>query len=163
MNAAEKSILHIAIALFAVGLVVRFLPWGIPSIEQQSEPSKQEYIADIVQASKETSLVLTDDSVDDPEITDKVIEAAGEKGSSSHKKKRKKAKKVGKIISLPVHINSAGVDELCALKGVGPKLAEKILAFREQNGPFLTPQDLQKVPGIGKKKAEGILLGVIFD
>lgn len=163
MNAAEKKVLHIAIALFAIGLLVRFLPWGIPSIEQQSEPSKQEYIASYMQSLRENGPEYSENSSEERTVTDKVIEPGDPKNVSGPKKKRKKTKKTGKIISLPVHINSAGIDELCALKGVGPKLAEKILAFREQNGPFTTPQDLQKVPGIGKKKAEGILLGVIFD
>jgi competence protein ComEA len=75
------------------------------------------------------------------------------------KKERKSVKKT----NLPVHINSASVDELCALNGVGPKLAEKILTTRNALGPFKSPEDLQKVPGIGKKKMEKLLLGVIFD
>ena len=81
-----------------------------------------------------------------------------------HKTKYQKNKKIKqKKPNLPIHVNHAGVEELCALKGVGPKLAEKILAFRNQNGPFSGPQDLEKVPGIGKKKLEGLLQGVIFD
>ena len=67
------------------------------------------------------------------------------------------------FIERMIVINRASKDELCALKGVGPKLAEPIIALREHQGPFLTPADLEKVPGIGKKKAEGILQGVIFD
>ena len=33
MNSAERKILHVALALFVVGLAVRFLPWGLPSID----------------------------------------------------------------------------------------------------------------------------------
>ena len=66
-------------------------------------------------------------------------------------------------MTLPVHINSASIDELCALNGVGPKLAEKILEAKNAFGPFKTGEDLQKVPGIGKKKLEKLLPGVIFD
>ena len=62
-----------------------------------------------------------------------------------------------------MHINSASLDELCALNGVGPKLAEKILEVRNALGAFKTGEDLQKVPGIGKKKLEKLLPGVIFD
>lgn len=156
MNSAEKKVFHIAVALFVVGLVVRFLPWGIPSIEQEDDLFGRETAVASVGRSglSETS----------PEVTDKVIKKEETSEAAPQKKKRRKGgKKKGKVVRLPIHINRASKDELCALKGVGPKLAEQIIAFREQKGPFLTPADLEKVPGIGKKKAEGILQGVIFD
>ncbi|CAN5300954.1 hypothetical protein BH09SUM1_BH09SUM1_09600 [soil metagenome] len=49
----------------------------------------------------------------------------------------------------PVHINKASIAELETLKGVGPKLAEKIVAQRAAAGPFKSPRDLSKVKGIG--------------
>lgn len=78
-------------------------------------------------------------------------------------KKRKISQKTKTTVKLPLHINGASAQDLCALNGVGPKLAEKIIAFREAFGPFKSAKDLQKVPGIGKKKLESILPGVIFD
>ncbi|MCJ7735823.1 MAG: helix-hairpin-helix domain-containing protein [Anaerolineae bacterium] len=48
-----------------------------------------------------------------------------------------------------VNINTAPVDELETLPGVGPSTAEKIVAFREANGPFERVEDIQNVPGIG--------------
>ena len=54
-------------------------------------------------------------------------------------------------------------EELCALKGIGPRLAERILAYRRAQGPFKNAADLRKVSGIGEKKAAGILPFVIFD
>lgn len=63
----------------------------------------------------------------------------------------------------PLSINRASVSELCTIKGVGPKLAEKIVAYRTAHGRFSGPADLKKVSGIGKKKAEKILTFVIFD
>lgn len=157
MNSAEKKVVYMAVAFLVVGIVVRFLPWGIPSIEQEDDLLYREPVASQVhQVSPQSSDTL--------QVTDKVMPADDdEEAAPKKKKKRKKSRKKGKIVRLPVHINQAGVDELCALKGVGPKLAGQIIAFREQNGPFLTPSDLEKVPGIGKKKAEGILQGVIFD
>ena len=50
-----------------------------------------------------------------------------------------------------------------SLKGVGPKLAEKIIAYRESVGGFKTASDLQKVSGIGDKKSKNILQYIIFD
>ncbi len=53
-----------------------------------------------------------------------------------------------------ININTAPVTELVKLKRIGPKYAERIVAFREKNGPFKTPEDLTRVPGIGKKTLE---------
>jgi competence protein ComEA len=53
----------------------------------------------------------------------------------------------------PVDINTATAEELKRLPGVGPVIAERIVAWRRENGPFRTVADLQKVPGIGPSKA----------
>jgi len=50
-----------------------------------------------------------------------------------------------------ININKATVKELTKLKQVGVKVAEKIVEFREKNGPFKKPEDIMKVPGIGPK------------
>lgn len=55
-----------------------------------------------------------------------------------------------------IPINRATASELEALPGVGPVLAERIVAHREANGPFQTPEDLLDVPGIGEAKLEAI-------
>ena len=50
----------------------------------------------------------------------------------------------------PININTASADEMAACHcGLGPSLAQKVVDYREQNGPFHTLDDLQKVPGIG--------------
>ena len=54
----------------------------------------------------------------------------------------------------PININTAGVDELVQLTGVGPSYAAKIVQYREANGPFKTPEDLTNVPGIGPRTLE---------
>jgi len=51
----------------------------------------------------------------------------------------------------PVPVNRATPEELAALPGVGPRLAEAIVAERRRNGPFRSPDDLQRVRGIGPK------------
>ena len=53
-----------------------------------------------------------------------------------------------------VNINTADVAQLDELPGVGPATAEKIVADREQNGPFATVEDIKRVSGIGDKKYE---------
>ena len=60
-------------------------------------------------------------------------------------------------VSFPVNINTADADTLTALPGIGHVLAERIVAFRRQNGPFRVIEEITKVEGIGEKKAETIL------
>ena len=153
LNAPEKQILRTALVFLVLGLLFRYLPWGVPAIGQVDEYSNLEYASDGPSVSKMSLLAS-------PANTDKVIR---DDAAVKKTKKAKNAKNRQKKPNLPIHINHAGVEELCSLKGVGPKLAERILAFRAQKGPFSGPQDLEKVPGIGKKKMEGLLQGVIFD
>lgn len=56
----------------------------------------------------------------------------------------------------PVNINSAKVEDFQAVTGIGPKKAQKIIEFREQNGNFKNLKDLTKVSGIGDKTLESL-------
>lgn len=60
-------------------------------------------------------------------------------------------------VSFPVNINTADADTLTALPGIGRVLAERIVAYRRQNGSFRAIEEITKVEGIGEKKAEAIL------
>jgi len=51
----------------------------------------------------------------------------------------------------PININTATSIELQAVKGIGPKTADKIVAYRSQHGQFNTVEDLCAVQGIGEK------------
>lgn len=50
-----------------------------------------------------------------------------------------------------IDINTAGVEELMELPGVGPAYAERIVAYREENGPFESVEEIMNVRGIGEK------------
>jgi competence protein ComEA len=54
----------------------------------------------------------------------------------------------------PVHLNTATVDELDELPGVGPVTAQKIVDWREQHGAFSSVDDLDAIPGIGPARLE---------
>ena len=47
-----------------------------------------------------------------------------------------------------ININTATVDELMTLPGIGEARAKDIITFREQNGPFEAVEDLMKISGI---------------
>ena len=56
----------------------------------------------------------------------------------------------------PIAVNRATASELEALPGVGPVLAERIVAHRDQIGGFERVEDLLQVPGIGESKLAAI-------
>ena len=53
-----------------------------------------------------------------------------------------------------INVNSSQAEELLKLPGVGPVLADRILKFRNENGPFKNIDELDKVKGIGPSKIE---------
>lgn len=55
-----------------------------------------------------------------------------------------------------VRINQADVQEISSLPGVGPKIAARIIEYRNKNGPFSKLEDIQNVKGVGKKLIEKI-------
>lgn len=55
-----------------------------------------------------------------------------------------------------VDINSAGIEELKKIPGVGESTAKKIIDYREENGGFSTKEEIINVSGIGKKKFESM-------
>ena len=52
----------------------------------------------------------------------------------------------------PLNLNTATLEQLDQLDGVGPATAQKILAYRQQHGGFRSVSELDQVPGIGEKK-----------
>jgi len=63
----------------------------------------------------------------------------------------------------PVHINTATIDDLRALPNCGPKLAQQIIDYRQQNGPFKSMTDLGKVPGVGKTRLQEWQSLIVFN
>lgn len=66
------------------------------------------------------------------------------------------AEEAEKTTTQKVNINTASVDELTQLKGIGSAYAHAIIEYREAQGPFQALEDLMKVKGIGPKTFEAI-------
>ena len=52
----------------------------------------------------------------------------------------------------PVHLSTATVEQLDAIDGIGPTLAERIIEFRDEHGGFRSLDQLSQVDGIGEKR-----------
>ena len=56
-----------------------------------------------------------------------------------------------------ININTADADELSVLPGIGPVLADRIITYRKENGPFLAKEELSNVRGIGSTVLDALL------
>ena len=84
-----------------------------------------------------------------------VTEGNSEKGNSSNTT-------LSNLKQGTVNINTATLEELQTIKGIGKKKAETILQYRKEHGAFRTKEDLLQVKGIGKKALEAIESQVNF-
>jgi len=87
---------------------------------------------------------------------DVVSTGASATGSSSHRSTHHRSSGRSGVSKLQpgqsVDVNTASEGDLERLPGVGPSLARRIVEYRQANGPFATPDDLQNVSGIGPSK-----------
>jgi competence protein ComEA len=56
----------------------------------------------------------------------------------------------------PINLNTATLEQLDTLDGVGPATAQKILEYRAAHGGFASVDDLAQIPGIGPKRLEAL-------
>ena len=72
----------------------------------------------------------------------------------------KAAATVTATATAPVNLNTATAEQLATIPGVGPKMAERIIDYRQKNGGFKKVEDLMNVRGIGEKsflKMKGLI------
>ena len=78
---------------------------------------------------------------------------SGVKGNAASRASKTSSPEQGKNASGEmVNINTADVEGLKKLKGIGPAMAQRIIDYREANGSFQAPEDIMQVKGIGKAK-----------
>ena len=90
-------------------------------------------------------------------------DAPGDSGTYTVTARRPAQEPVVPESALPVNINTATAEELDVLPGIGPALAGRIIAYREEHGPFTAPEDLLAVSGIGEKVLDGLRDQIVLE
>jgi competence ComEA-like helix-hairpin-helix protein len=72
----------------------------------------------------------------------------------SEKVKSEVSEKVVAEEKINININTATQEELAQLKGIGANLAQRVIEYRDQHGPFEKIEDILKVKGLGEKFLE---------
>lgn len=67
------------------------------------------------------------------------------------------------VLASLVNLNTATLDELDALPGVGPAMAERIVRFRELRGGFRRVEELLAIPGISEARWQVLRRRVVVD
>jgi competence protein ComEA len=80
-----------------------------------------------------------------------VVPAAAQSQKAAGGSTRTSASKSTPAPSGPININTATEAQFESLPGIGPKVAQRILEYRQKNGQFKKIEDLMNVKGIGEK------------
>ncbi|HEY9746126.1 MAG TPA: helix-hairpin-helix domain-containing protein [Oculatellaceae cyanobacterium] len=90
-----------------------------------------------------------------PAVLDSEAEPLQAQTPVSEKHSKSRRHKPAKPKAPPVlNINTASLQQLQLLPGIGPKMAERVLQYRKEHGVFRSPEEIMEVKGIGPKKFE---------
>lgn len=118
-------------------------------------------VADKVAAGKEKAAAVketaTNKATQTTQTARETLNSAKTNASQTTEKVEKKAAKVGKI-----NVNTADVQTLQALDGIGEVKAKAIVEYRQKHGPFKKAADLANVTGIGEATVEKLKSSISF-
>ncbi len=115
-----------------------------------SHPNERAYFSP-----EDTKRALMEDEPTHPEATYLVISVFPERIADIKgfrwNPQEKQFTEVSVVTKEKINLNTASIEELIKLKGIGPQRAVRIIEYRQKQGPFTRVADLVKVKGIGKK------------
>ncbi len=150
LNSKELWVIGFLLFSFAAGLVIKYSGWKKPEEQDYSQVDKN--FEEKLKNSFEDLKPVEKDSISDKRA-DELLSLAESLSIDAEKTGSSITKiKPGTMIN----INTAGVQELIQLPGIGEVTAEKIIEYRETRQKFLSTDELMNVKGIGSKKFEAL-------
>ncbi|MBI4638333.1 MAG: helix-hairpin-helix domain-containing protein [Candidatus Rokubacteria bacterium] len=87
-----------------------------------------------------------------PETAERLEQIDRERAAPAPRPQSAESRPALEPLALPLDVNRATAGELARLPGIGPGLAARIVETREARGPFASPDDLRRVPGLGRSR-----------
>jgi competence protein ComEA len=115
----------------------------------------------MAKSSSDTGTVKSSKSVKKSKTSSSKSSKKSKSKTSSSKSSKKSSKKTAKSTAR-VNVNKATAAELTEIAGIGPKTADKIVAYRKKHGKFKKADDLLQVNGIGEKTLKKIKSHIKF-
>lgn len=142
----ELSTLLFLLLLFLTGLVIKVSRTEAPEAEQFGYAAADSLFTNLAErADSENYSAFNSANVDS-------------KQDFSDFKSQEFLRKTGadELAGNSIDINTAAYKELLLLPGIGPRTAEKIIAYRKENGGFQSIEEITNVSGIGRRKFQEI-------
>lgn len=150
----ELMIIVFLIITFAGGLILKYSNWKNPPDHDYTQ-SDREFDQRV---KTEFDELEKQNLSEQQKIRSDSIKKFADSLITQRDTKKTEGKLTGKI-----NINTAYAPDLMLLPGVGPVMAERIVEYREQKGPFKKPEDLMKVKGIGEKKFDQLKQWIVVE
>ncbi len=155
LSGPEGAAALVLVAALAVGVVVHHRQGASSPVPPDFYAAADEAFAVASRAEGDTAaavplaLVAAPTSPDDP-----ATDSSGAQIAEAEVEAAAAPRRTGKPPPAPTNINTASAADLQRLPRIGPALAERIVAYRQANGPFRSPEQITGVKGIGDKTFE---------
>jgi len=137
-----QSLLTKAAMLTAAMSLILWFGWSIPEQQNADDSGSRLVSSDL------------NDRISSPDVAGKSITREAKQTSVSSNQLEVAQFQTPATPTLPLDLNTSTVQQLKTLPGIGPKLAQRIIEFRDKNGPFRIIEELQEVKGIGERRLE---------
>lgn len=155
----ETRVVLLIISVLIIGAGIKYYKYLFTGDNTQYDYSKSdgEFRKLTEEARKKEFDAIINDTIKNEDAGNISEELKKEQDSiESIEKEPRISKKELKLREKSINLNTAGIDELISLPGIGQSTAEKIIEYRNKKGKFKNVKDIMNVKGIGEKKFEKI-------